>query len=40
MRNQVSHAHPYEPSEEEAYFALLCFQIATEKLIRDFLEIS
>lgn len=40
LRNQVSHSNPYEPSEEEAYFALVSFQIATEKLIRDYLRIE
>ncbi|MBC9985299.1 hypothetical protein E4P24_02795 [Haloferax sp. AS1] len=38
LRNQISHANEYEITEEEALYALLCFQMASEKLIGGFLN--
>ncbi|RDZ65749.1 hypothetical protein C5B90_05200 [Haloferax sp. Atlit-12N] len=38
LRNEVSHPNDYEIAEEEALYALLCFQMASEKLIGEFLN--
>ena len=39
LRNKVTHADPYEATEEDALYALLCFQMAAEKLIGEYLDI-
>lgn len=38
LRNKVAHANTYEATEEDALYALLCFQMAVEKLIGDHIE--
>lgn len=35
LRNQVSHPNGYEPTEEEALYAMLCFQVAVEKYVNN-----
>lgn len=38
LRNKVAHANTYEPTEEDALYALICFQMAVEKLIWEHIE--
>lgn len=38
LRNKVAHANAYEVNEQEALYALLCFQMATEKLVGEYLN--
>ncbi|WP_435185123.1 hypothetical protein [Halobellus sp. EA9] len=38
LRNKVAHANTYEPTEEDALYALLCFQMAVEKLIDEHID--
>jgi hypothetical protein len=38
LRNKVSHANTYEATEEDALYALLCFQMAVEKLIGEHID--
>jgi len=40
LRNMVSHPTSYKPSKEDAYLALLSFQIALEKYVIDILNIK
>lgn len=35
LRNKSSHANTYEPTKDDAHFALICFQVALEKLLND-----
>lgn len=38
LRNKVAHANTYEATEEDALYALLCFQMAVEKLLGEHIE--
>ena len=40
LRNMVSHPTSYKPSEEDAYLALLSFQIALEKYVINILDMK
>ncbi|QLH81983.1 hypothetical protein [Halosimplex pelagicum] len=38
LRNKASHNADYESTEADAHYALLCYQIAVETYVEDFLE--
>lgn len=38
LRNKASHYDSYQPTQRDAAYALLCFQVATEKLVSEHLD--
>ena len=38
LRNKASHPTEYEITQDDAHYALLCFQTAVEKYIKDYLN--
>lgn len=38
LRNRASHPTEYEITQDDAHYALLCFQTAVEKYVREYLD--